>query len=97
MHARYVDLWLVDNIPFGLGRLSHSKSAICWPRPVANCGGFIQAFVIRSSVMYSPQKEMLARARAAEIARASTPRSRRRSSLRIMLDARLTRRQGPAE
>ena len=47
--------------------------------------------------MCSSQNEMLARARAAEIARASTPRSKHRSSLRIMLDARLARRQGPAE
>jgi hypothetical protein len=47
--------------------------------------------------MYSPQNEMLARARSAEIARASAPRAKRRSSLRILLDTRWGRQQRPSE
>lgn len=43
--------------------------------------------------MYSLQNEMLMRARVADIARASDQRSKSRSSLRIMLDARRVRHQ----
>jgi len=46
--------------------------------------------------MYSSQSETLARARLAELSRASNPRARSRSSLRIMLDARRARQQSPA-
>jgi len=46
--------------------------------------------------MYSSQSEMLARARLAELSRASNPQVRSRSSLRIMLDARRARQQSPA-
>lgn len=45
--------------------------------------------------MYSQQNEMLARARQAELSRVSNERSKRRSSLRIMLDARRMRHQTP--
>ena len=43
------------------------------------------------------QLEMLARARAAELARVSDARPKGRSSLRILLDARRARRQNRAE
>jgi hypothetical protein len=46
--------------------------------------------------MYSPQNEMLARARLAELSRVSDKRAKSRSSLRIMLDARRMRHQSPA-
>jgi len=46
--------------------------------------------------MYSRQNDMLARARMADFARASEPRVKSRSSLRIILDARRARRQSPA-
>ena len=46
--------------------------------------------------MHAQQSEMLARARVAELSRASNQRARSRSSLRIMLDARRARRQRAA-
>jgi len=46
--------------------------------------------------MYSQMHDMLARARAAEISRASAPPGVRRNSLRIVLGARRARRQSPA-
>jgi len=46
--------------------------------------------------MYSAQSEMLARARMSELSRASNPRVKSRSSLRIMLDARRARAQSAA-
>jgi len=46
--------------------------------------------------MYSSQSEMLARARMAELSRASNQRAKSRSSLRIMLDARRARAQSAA-
>jgi len=46
--------------------------------------------------MYSQMSEVLARARCAEIERASQRRIKSRSSLRIMLDARRERRQSSA-
>jgi hypothetical protein len=46
--------------------------------------------------MFPHQSEMLARARIADITRASEGRAARRSSLRILLEARRSRRQNPA-
>jgi len=46
--------------------------------------------------MYSRQSEMLARARLAELSRASNHRAKSRSSLRVMLDARRARAQSAA-
>jgi hypothetical protein len=45
--------------------------------------------------MYSHQFEILARLRSTELSRLSELRAERRSSLRIMLDARRARRKDP--
>jgi hypothetical protein len=45
--------------------------------------------------LYSLHSELLARARMAELARAGDHRVKRRSSLRIMIDARRARQQSP--